>query len=150
MIGMHDYISKPVKPDELETLLEHWISPSTITRVVPNAEEGDVKDLVHRTEPTINHDVIEGLRELQGNGEADILAELVELFLDDTPSRLADLREALNREGLESLERTAHALKSSCVNLGAQKVTRTAEHLEEMRGMRKLDSAPNLLKKVQA
>jgi HPt (histidine-containing phosphotransfer) domain-containing protein len=51
--------------------------------------------------------------------DAAFLAELVDLFLADCPSRLAALRDAVAHDDREAADLAAHALKSSALNLGA-------------------------------
>lgn len=63
--------------------------------------------------------MLESLRELQQEGEPDILDELIALFLEDTLQQLAALREAVENEDTQSVERIAHTLKGSCGNMGA-------------------------------
>ena len=48
-----------------------------------------------------------------------MFADLVDLFLVDTPDRMESLNAALESKDAKALEEAAHALKSSCGNLGA-------------------------------
>lgn len=69
--------------------------------------------------PVLDQDVLASLRELQGEGEPDLVGELVELFIEDTPARIADLRQAVARGDLEATALAAHSCKGSSANLGA-------------------------------
>jgi two-component system, sensor histidine kinase and response regulator len=62
-------------------------------------------------------------------GEAFLL-ELVELYLQDTPNRLIELRRALDSGDTPTVTREAHTLKSSSANLGAMKMSGFAKELE--------------------
>ena len=73
---------------------------------------------------------IEMLRELGGDDEPDLLAELVGVFLTDAPERLRDMHTALAEGDFELLERAAHTLKSSAANLGAVLLCQHAKSLE--------------------
>ena len=89
--------------------------------------------------------MLEGLRDLQEEGEPDILKELIELFLEDVPSQLEALREAEEREDAKSVERTAHTLKGSSGNLGAVRMAAVCAELEGIGRSGDLAPAPALI-----
>ena len=82
------------------------------------------------SEQILDLHVIEALRELGGEEEPELFQELVQMFLDDTPSRLEGLLSALEAGDATGLERTAHALKSSCGNLGAKRLAKLCFEIE--------------------
>jgi HPt (histidine-containing phosphotransfer) domain-containing protein len=86
--------------------------------------------------------VFAALRELQAEGEGDILGELVELFFADVPPRLAALREAAEVGDARSVEVIAHTLKGSCANMGAVRMGATCAELEEVGRSEDLAGAP--------
>ena len=71
------------------------------------------------------------LRDLQGQGRPDLLAELMAIYLRDTPPRLAALHEAVVRADAEALRRAAHSIKGSSSQIGAVQVARLCADLEE-------------------
>jgi HPt (histidine-containing phosphotransfer) domain-containing protein len=88
--------------------------------------------------------VLEGLREL---GDTSLLAELVELFVDEAPSRLKTLRDAVEGEDTEAVEQTVYTLKGSCSNMGTW---RMANLCAELSRSGDLTLAPELLDRVRA
>ena len=70
------------------------------------------------------------LERLEGWGGVKLSREIVRLFLDNGPTRVEQIREALNGEDLEVPERGAHSLKSSAANVGAQQLRNLASELE--------------------
>ena len=66
----------------------------------------------------IDEEVIESLRELQGEDEPDLIGELFGLFFRDTPQRIADIQAAVREADAGRMGRGAHALKSASGNLG--------------------------------
>ena len=79
----------------------------------------------------LNPSVLTGLRELQVEGEPDLLDELIELFLTDVPPLLIVLREAVEGGDAHSVERSAHTLKGSCSSMGAIRMAEICEKLRE-------------------
>ena len=63
-------------------------------------------------------------------GGQSLSNEIVQLFLENGPSRMDQIREATQGEDLEAPERGAHSLKSSAANVGAQHVQRYAGEIE--------------------
>ncbi len=65
-------------------------------------------------------------------GDRELLREMAKLFLEDCPSRLAELRAALERQDGRALERSAHALKGSVSNFCARPAAEAALRLEAL------------------
>ncbi len=65
-------------------------------------------------------------------GDADLLREIVQLFLEDYPGRLANMREALRRDDRDALQRAAHSIKGSVGNFNAEAAVAAALRLELM------------------
>ena len=145
--GMDDYLAKPVKVGELEAVLGRWVS-------VEEGQERSVEVALDRAVTghgpigrdsegeILDRGVLATLRELQEEGEPDVLGELVELFLADAPPRLDALRGAIEAGDASSVEGIAHALKGSCANLGAVSMGATCAELEEAGRAGDLSGAP--------
>jgi len=63
-------------------------------------------------------------------GDPELLKEIAELFLDNYDSWLGELREAAGRGDALGVEHTAHGLKGSVANFGAQAAVDAAFRLE--------------------
>jgi len=73
-----------------------------------------------------------------------------ELFLHDTPPRLAALRDTATRGSARDLARIAHTLKGSSANLGARRMVALCAELETLCQAETLDNAAGLLGKLEA
>jgi HPt (histidine-containing phosphotransfer) domain-containing protein len=60
----------------------------------------------------------------------DFLVELIEVYLEDTPNRVAQMHQAFQGGDAETLIREAHTLKSSSANLGAMRLSALAKQME--------------------
>jgi histidine phosphotransfer protein HptB len=80
--------------------------------------------------PTIDPDAIANLRELNPGDHGEFLREIVGIYIEDTPKRLADLRASLASGDVSSFTRAAHTIKGSSANVGAQVLKGIAERLE--------------------
>ncbi|MDA2937282.1 response regulator [Acidobacteria bacterium AH-259-A15] len=118
--GMDDYITKPLRVEELEAALKRSRWPGN----------GEAKPNAAASSDPLNREVLATLRELQDEGKPDILEELFELFLKDTPTRLDAMREAVRKGDSEALRRAAHGQKGSSANLGAGQMEALCAELE--------------------
>ncbi|MEP6913696.1 MAG: response regulator, partial [bacterium] len=137
--GMDDYISKPVKSEVLRLKLERWTKPGEsgngLSKVIAHAERTkrsptSTPPRLPLRGPTIDHDQLASLEEIQKPGETNFVTELIDLFLEEAFSDLKALHQAiLARDALE-IARVAHRLKGSSSNMGAVKMASLAEELE--------------------
>ena len=65
-------------------------------------------------------------------GDAELLAEVSQLFIEDAPRQLQAIRDALNRQDAAALHRAAHTLKGSASNFGAARLVEEAYALEQI------------------
>jgi two-component system, sensor histidine kinase and response regulator len=155
--GMDDYIAKPVRPEELQEVLDRWVEPAG-----DGADEGpqgpfgedeaagiEAGPGAGAAEEPLDPAVIEGLRELQGEGEPDILAELVGLFLQDVGPRLAALSEAVRGGDAGGVRQVAHTLKGSCSNMGARRMGHLCAVLQDRGASGDLSGAGELLESLK-
>ncbi len=98
----------------------------------------------------VDDDAIQALRELDRPGERSFLAEMVQIFFEDSPPRLASLRSALARGDAAEVTETAHALKGSCTNFGAQTLEALCKSLEAAGRSGVLEGADALLEELFA
>jgi HPt (histidine-containing phosphotransfer) domain-containing protein len=147
--GMDDYLSKPVKPEELEAVLLRWISEQKAEAAIP---EGTVHDSTTSdgTVGPLDPDVLQSIRQVQEHGEPDLLTELANLFLEDAPQQLEVLRKALDDGDASSVKRVAHTLKGSCGNMGAKRMAAVCAELQDIARSGDLARAPVLVEYLQA
>jgi CheY-like chemotaxis protein/HPt (histidine-containing phosphotransfer) domain-containing protein len=125
--GMDDYLSKPVKVHELAEVLERWSAPAV---QAPLAEPPDISTAAV-ADGSIDLTVLDSFRELQQEGQPDLVGELIDLYLDDTQARLAELCAALKRQDTQAVRGVSHALKGSSANLGVRGMAALCSELEK-------------------
>lgn len=82
------------------------------------------------SENTIDRQVVENLRELNPD-DPNFLRELIDMFLEDFPARVAEIEQALATKDAVLLTRAAHTIKGSSGNFGAAKLARVALEMEQ-------------------
>ena len=89
----------------------------------------------------IDLSVIDGLRELREPGEPDPVAELIDLYLADSPNRVEQMRAAAAKNDAAALKVAVHTLKGSSSNLGAKPLAKLCAEFEERVTKGNLDDA---------
>jgi len=89
--------------------------------------------------------VIQDLRDLGGDDDPGLLAELVGMFLQDAPQRIREIETSLENGDIKTLERAAHTLKSSCANIGAPALSAICRQIEDLARVRVTDGIAPLL-----
>ena len=125
--GMDDYLSKPLHADDLDAVLQRWISatpPTVVDRSVLRSLARDV-------------------------GEQAIVDEICDLFLSETGPRLEAMRHAAESGDTESLRNHAHTLKGSASNIGAVLVCGAAAEVEKLASEDRLDAVETWLSRLR-
>ena len=81
--------------------------------------------------PPLDADVLTMLRRLSPPGGPDVLADVLRLFQEDMPVRLAALEAAVGGGDLRLVQRTAHAIKGGAGNIGARRLFTACGRLEQ-------------------
>jgi HPt (histidine-containing phosphotransfer) domain-containing protein len=88
---------------------------------------------------------LESLREIGGD---EFLGELIDSFLAEAPSLLAELQTAFETGRAEEARRAAHTLKSNGATFGAAAFSELCRELEEMAKAGRVDGAAELVGRV--
>jgi two-component system sensor histidine kinase/response regulator len=127
--GMDGYVSKPISLPKLMAEIERVLSAQPVTKM----------------EPAINLD--EFRARLDGNDE--LMGELAQLFLDDAPRQITEIRNAQTKGDVARLENAAHALKGSASTLGAGPLTSCARKLELLAREKRMDGCGELCSELE-
>lgn len=141
--GMDDYLAKPIAIETLREKLAHWLK-------APGAGAQEQADKVCESAGVVDGKAMDRLRELQQEGEPDIVAEMIGIYLNDTPVLLKSAREALAANDAKTLRRAAHSLKSTSANVGATRLSALCWELEESARLGDLQNAPAAVTEINA
>lgn len=78
-------------------------------------------------------------------GDNDLLQDLCNIFLEESPKLLSKLRQAVADRNFEAVQRAAHSLKGEASYLGAAAASQNARQLEQMAEQKTLDGAAEQL-----
>ncbi|HEX4645471.1 MAG TPA: response regulator [Verrucomicrobiae bacterium] len=119
--GMDDYISKPVRPGELQAVLERWGAFwAANSDTTAKSSGGDA---------LLDQSLITQLDEMPPANGVALLDELIDLFLENAPQCL----DRINQLPVDpdKIAFQARALKSMSLDLGARKLADACQRLED-------------------
>ncbi len=131
---MNGYLSKPIRPQELDAVLEAYTkhkrdnAPSPVLASAPAEAAIDLPDLLER----VDQDFV-------------FIAELTEVLREDCPRKLAIIRDCLEAADAQGLKRAAHGLKGALSNLSAKPAAAIAAKLEALGTAESLTAAHTLI-----
>jgi two-component system sensor histidine kinase/response regulator len=82
-------------------------------------------------------------------GDADLLKEIAELFVEDYPRVLEELHQAIESGDAQAVERTAHGLKGSVSTFGARAAMEAARTLENLGRARQVEELNEVLRTLE-
>jgi len=137
---MDDFLPKPLRSDALATALRRWIGEhdslldDPLMAAIPPIDLPPLPALVPaaprpaaaRSRPAIDRAAVERLNAVH----ADVVGELIDVFVAQAPEQLAAIRDAA-RSGQPGLLRlTAHTLKGDAAAWGAGDLVRCCAEIE--------------------
>ena len=156
--GMDDYLSKPIRVEQLVGALRRS-RPSTTPAQgsaepvapveLPGPASSGPAEQATSSGTELDRAALDKLLALVG-GEPALLGELIDSYLQETPALLAALRRCLEQGDAAGLRQAAHPLKSSSRDFGASQLAEWARQLEELGKAGTLDGAAALLERVEA
>ena len=120
--GMDEYIAKPIRPAALIELVE---------RLATGGEQSPAPS--HQPEPPEQESPVfdrEAALRVVG-GDIQLLREVTDIFLEDSPKRVVEARSALGNNDAEGVLRSAHTIKGAAGAIGALRVQQAARDLED-------------------
>ncbi len=123
--GMDDYVVKPVQPKDISGAIQRQMEKRAGEEKV-----GGVLSASSGGKPVFNRGEL--LDRLGGNQE--LLKEVIQVFLNDVPLQIENLKKRLAEEEKAAVVRQAHTLKGAAANIGAERVRETAWELEQAAG----------------
>jgi CheY-like chemotaxis protein/HPt (histidine-containing phosphotransfer) domain-containing protein len=138
--GMDGYVTKPL---EVANLLR------TIDSLVPAPTRASVPDGSPAADP-VEEPIDRDMLMCQVEGDLDLMREIVELFLDQTPGLMREMRTSLSRGDPATLATAAHTLKGSAGNIGAHPAYMLVAEVELAAKRGDLQAASGALKELEA
>jgi PAS domain S-box-containing protein len=136
--GMDDYITKPVRPEELKRALDHWLVPqagSAPAGTVPTESGGALAVGLARLNATVD-------------GDQAFLREIVDSYLTQTAMQIEQLHTAIREGDAARVERLAHSAAGASATTGIVAIESVLRELERCGHEKELTRAPELCRRA--
>jgi two-component system, sensor histidine kinase and response regulator len=134
-VGMDDYVSKPINPDELAATIAKWVSGNGSSKINTNKIKAEKnKNGIFDRVSLLN----------RVGGDEEFLIELIGLFLQEAPKLLLSIQSAIDKDDRILLHRGAHTMKGSAGNISANELQQIALELEKISKEGKMTSINEL------
>lgn len=126
--GMNDYLSKPVRVENLVQKLKNLKKKNSVSDIINN---NDVKPESNNSMDHLDSKIIAELKEMIGDEDfEEVFADLINAYLEDSPKLIQGLINGLKNKDRQEIKINAHTLKSSSGSLGAKKLSELSKELE--------------------
>lgn len=140
--GMDDYVPKPVKK---RTLFDALVRIEALMGTPESISEDETaSELIVTTGDILDADALGMLKELE-SPESFMVSDLVDTYYESAVEYLLAIEKAIEKEDAEDVEQQAHALKGSCNSIGAVRLAKVCQTLEDMGREGGLDRALDIL-----
>jgi CheY-like chemotaxis protein/HPt (histidine-containing phosphotransfer) domain-containing protein len=130
MAGMDDFLGKPYTLAALQATLMRWLPVAK-----DDAGGASVVGSARASVPvsvSLNEKTLHALRELDPEGGTGLMRSLLATYIEDSMRQMARIDAALASDEPVEVARSAHALKSSSANVGADGLSVLFRELEQM------------------
>lgn len=132
-VGMDDYITKPIKPHEVEKMLVKWIPAA---KHYHEDEVEDDNDTINETGSVVHSSATAERQKVIDLSTLQVLKdiaptrfpELLKHYLETSETLMERINKAIHKQDMETLMMASHTLKSSSGQIGAK-------HLSSLMGM---------------
>src|SRR5262249_14190067 len=150
--GMDGYVSKPIRLAALQ---------EAIAQVLGTIRDQDGAQRIEETQPaaslptkqetvTVQPGLINERKVLAGlGGDRELMAEVLQLFIDDSARLMREMHTAVARKNTEAIRQVAHALKGSIANLPSGTASELAAQIEQWGKSSELARIPPLVERLE-
>jgi len=125
-VGMDDYLTKPFSMGELRTVLSCWLPMSDTT--IEAEDESSASNAA--SNDAIRQNALEAIVELDPEDGKELASRVINVYRENSAELIDVIAEALSQGDVEKIHSTAHALKSSSGNVGADRLVEMCRSME--------------------
>ena len=149
--GMDDYLSKPVRPEDVRAVIERWAAKAALDMVTPaNDSAPHTASIMVNTDTPMN-DLppidMDRLNEFTEGDPANLL-ELITLYIQQTTKQVEQLGDVVKAGDAPGVRRIAHSCAGASATCGMKRIVPLLRELERQGDEGKLVNAGELFTQV--
>lgn len=127
--GMDDYLSKPISLDDIEKMILKWSNVNK-SQIFENNMKRKT-DLKEEETLLINQAAIQRLMDIGKQTDPGFLQQVLDMFIKQAPVDIENIVQGFERGDFALMWKSAHKLKGTCLNIGAQRLSVTCKEIEK-------------------
>ena len=129
--GMDDFLSKPYTLNQLNEVLTKWQTKNESNQAIMMTEPGNPKEnSISPKLPLLNPVLLDQIRSLDPSHGSELVNKILHAFLESAEGYVQLLNQAFLDNDAETIRKTAHTLKSSSANIGAEALSTVFKQIE--------------------
>ncbi len=155
--GMNEYLGKPFTMDQLHAVLSMFLKTETDTEFENPAPEEELSaeaaslfDTQSITAMPLDRSALAVLSDLQQPGMPCLIRKVIGIYLDSSNDLKERLVGAIDGEDINTARESAHALKSSSINVGATRLADYCKTIENDARENSLDEARQIKPRLES
>jgi signal transduction histidine kinase/DNA-binding response OmpR family regulator len=146
--GMNGYLSKPFSRGGLYQGLAPWLSVPRQSALNNHVIETEIHpESINTEEVVVDPSVLDRIAALRPEQPEVLVAKVTQLFLDTLAESLEQF--AVPNQGIDSIRKLAHTLKSSSANVGAHHLAELCKQLEQVAVSEDSSALPELIQSIE-
>jgi len=137
--GMNDYISKPIEPQIVRSVLMHWVADTLKSK-------DEVKVCNEQDEKTSIFNYKLFMKKMMDDKE--MVHEILQAFVETTPAMIAELSTSINEADANEINIKAHSLRGSAAQLICTDLSDQAKEIEFLARNNKIDEIKEIVGKL--
>jgi len=126
--GMDDFLTKPLREDILEQLLERWVKSNQPSRQ-DQAKLLGLSDSNQENQSDNQHINWQESLE-QAMGKEDLARDMLQMLIDSIPQNIINIEEAMRMQDVDNLLKIIHKLHGACCYTGVPQLKSLAHSIE--------------------
>ena len=143
--GMDAYLSKPVSPEDFESILKDWAPQTTVQE--PETFQAQIPPIA--IERTVDVHISRKLQDLAEMMEPHEIASLIDEFLGSCRQYISGMKHASSQSRPDYLRMHAHSLKGSSLYIGANRIADLCAQLEKLGINKDMGSSKALITRLE-
>ncbi len=124
-VGMNDYLSKPFDPKDLNFKMAKWLD---IIAVKDDSYHVKEEEFIH--EASMSNQLYDlTLLEKVASGNKDFIGKMIEIFLEETPRDMDELKDAVECKNYEQIRTVVHRIKPSMSHVAQASVLKIVNEI---------------------
>ncbi|MBF0408166.1 MAG: response regulator [Candidatus Riflebacteria bacterium] len=148
--GMSDYLSKPINPNSLFSMLKKWIRPATDAPINITTKHSIDYEIVRKQFSTVLDviDLKDALKRIRN--DTSHFAKILNSFRNDFADVVEKIRAALENKNYQAASTLIHCLKGCSGNISANILYKTAQEFEDLLKLKEQSDYNNIFAKLEA